>query len=107
MALPSSQAAVEKSLGRNVREGTEMKRFLGILTLCVLVGSLLGCSPSPSENPIPTEMTKSCVGRAITVGDISDNPDEVITGVLPLANYLASRLGDFGYKCGNVIVPDT
>ncbi len=75
--------------------------------LCVLVGSLLGCSPSASETPIPTETTKACVGQAITVGDISDNPDEVITGVLPLANYLASRLGTFGYKCGNVIVPDT
>ena len=84
-----------------------MKRFWGILMLSMVVGSVSGCVLPHTATPVPTEPSKSCVGPAITIGDTSDNPNEVINDVLPLANYLAERLTAFGFKCGNVIVPDT
>ena len=86
-----------------------MKRFWGILTLSMLVVSLFGCNPAPSPAPTvaPALPPIPCVGPAITLGDISDNSNQVITSVSPLANYLAGRLASFGYKCGNVIVPYT
>lgn len=84
-----------------------MKRFFGILILSILLGSLWGCNLPLTETPVPTVADDTCRGPAITVGDISDDPDEVITSMLPFANYLAGRLGAFGYECGRVIVPDT
>ncbi len=80
-----------------------MKKVRGILALSICVGLLLGCV-KPST---PTPQVKSCSGPAITIGDISDNPDEVIDDTLPLANYLARHLASFGIVCGNAIVPDT
>jgi phosphonate transport system substrate-binding protein len=86
-----------------------MKRFWGILTLCTLVVSLSGCSQasSPASTLASTPAPVPCVGPAITLGDISDNPNQVITSVSPLATYLAGRLAAFGFTCGNVRVPDT
>jgi phosphonate transport system substrate-binding protein len=48
-----------------------------------------------------------CVGQAITIGDISENSNQIITSVSPLATYLAGRLTAFGFTCGNLRVPDT
>ncbi len=84
-----------------------MKKVRGILALSILAGALLGCSPPPSEVKAPTKAATPCVGRAITIGDISDNPNEVISDVQPLANYLAEHLASFGIVCGNAAVPDT
>lgn len=53
---------------------------------------------TPTEIPIvePTEI------HAIVLGDISDDPTEVIEGTQPLADYLASQLGDYGITEGQV-----
>ena len=84
-----------------------MKRFFAILTLSIVVISLLGCNLPRAETPVPTEAEEPCLGPALTIGDISDDPDEVISSMLPFANYLAEHLAAFGYACGKVIVPDT
>lgn len=84
-----------------------MKRFLGILTGCIVFVSFLGCASPGTPTGVPAVNYTPCTGPAITIGDISDDPDEVITGNLPLANYIAERLGEFGIECGKVIVHDT
>ena len=82
-----------------------MKRLFGFLILCLVVGSLLGCEPPPSpELPVPTNVPPACTGPAITLGEISENPNEVITSMLPLTDYLAEGLADFGIVCGKVKV---
>lgn len=54
---------------------------------------------------LPTEPPASVVeGRAIMLGDISDDPAEVIDGTQPLADYLAAQLGDYGITEGQVRV---
>ncbi len=90
-----------------------MKKVRGILVLSVCVGLLVGCGLTTGQ-PTPEVKTSTsaaqgtpCSGPAITIGDISDNPDEVIHDALPLANYLAEHLASFGIACGNAIVPDT
>jgi phosphonate transport system substrate-binding protein len=49
--------------------------------------------------PEPTVAT-----RTIVLGDISDDPAEVIEGTQPLADYLASQLSDYGVTEGQVRV---
>jgi phosphonate transport system substrate-binding protein len=84
-----------------------MKRFFGILIQSLVVGSLLGCSLQPTETPVATEPPTPCVGLAITLGDVEDQPTEVISGIQPFANYLAARLAPYGIACGRVRVVDT
>lgn len=84
-----------------------MKKLFGTLMLSIVLVGLLGCNLPLTPTPVPTEAQEPCVGPAITIGDISDDPDEVITSMLPFANYLAGHLAAFGYVCGRVIVPDT
>ena len=43
----------------------------------------------------------------IVLGDISDDPAEVIEGTQPLADYLALQLGDYGITEGQVKIPAT
>jgi phosphonate transport system substrate-binding protein len=89
-----------------------MKRLFGFLMLGLILGSLLGCAPKVTSTPTPvvsptpppTWTPIACVGQAITLGEIADKPNEVITSMQPLADYLAERLADFGYQCGKVKV---
>jgi phosphonate transport system substrate-binding protein len=86
------------------------RKFFSLLALLSLVLVLVACSPAatpavevteaPATEPAPTGEG----GNAIVLGDISDDPSEVIEGTQPLADYLAARLGDYGITTGEVRV---
>ena len=59
-----------------------------------------GGNQSAVQNDVPT--SEPVETRAIVLGDISDDPAEVIEGTQPLADYLASQLGDYGITEGQV-----
>lgn len=54
------------------------------------------------ETPNPTQTAMS--ERPIVLGDISDDPAEVIEGAQPIADYLALQLKDYGITSGKVRV---
>jgi phosphonate transport system substrate-binding protein len=83
-----------------------MRRSIVFLILVLVVGSLAGCGEllSPIKTPVPTLEPTTCIGQAITLGEISESSNEVITSMQPLADYLAEHLADFGYECGKVKV---
>lgn len=69
-----------------------------IFTFTLILTLLTTCTSAP----LPATATPA--GRPIIFGDISDDPVEVIEGTQPLADYLASHLGDFGITAGQVRV---
>jgi phosphonate transport system substrate-binding protein len=83
-----------------------MKKYFGMLIQCILVVILFGCNYMPVPSSLPTQVSRSCIGKALTFGEISDDPNEVITSKQPFANYMAGRLASFGYECGKVKVVD-
>jgi phosphonate transport system substrate-binding protein len=70
--------------------------LLLILTAC-------GTPATPVPTLIPPTATEPA-GRALVLGDISDDPAEVIDGTQPLADYLAAQLKDYGITEGKVRV---
>jgi phosphonate transport system substrate-binding protein len=84
------------------------KRALtNLLILGTLLISMAACgSPALTETaPIEEETAvEAPKGRALVLGDISDDPGEVIEGTQPLADYLAERLGDYEIGEGQVRV---
>jgi phosphonate transport system substrate-binding protein len=73
--------------------------FAFFVVLCFVLASCVGGQsviPTDAPSPEPVET------HAIVLGDISDDPAEVIEGTQPLADYLASRLGDYGITEGQV-----
>lgn len=77
--------------------------FFVSVTFCVV-----GCQPAPpaatpaNRANVPPENT-----QAITVGDISDEPIEIVTKGQPFADYVAAKLGKFGIDRGEMkIAPD-
>ena len=84
-----------------------MKQILLVLK-CALIGTfflLVGCTGKSVSTATPIPMSPQ---RAIVLGDISDDPAEVIEGSQPFANYLASQLSEFGINVGEVkIAQDT
>jgi phosphonate transport system substrate-binding protein len=69
---------------------------------CMLVYSCTPAAPaSPTIEIPPTEIIPP---QAIVLGDISDDPAEVIDGSQPLADYLAANLTDYGITEGQVKV---
>lgn len=80
-----------------------------LLGLCILL-PLIACSGPATEMPAETttapKATDTRPGGVIVLGDISDDPGEVIEGSQPLAEYLAERLDAFGITQGQVIVVD-
>jgi len=72
------------------------------ILLFVIALVLVSCGGS--QIPIPQiEPTSEPVEiRAIVLGDISDDPAEVIEGSQPLADYLANQLGGYGITDGQV-----
>lgn len=71
--------------------------FFLTIALSVVLTSCGGSQPAPEDPSI--ERTEA---RAIVLGDISDDPAEVIEGSQPLADYLASQLTEFGITEGRV-----
>jgi phosphonate transport system substrate-binding protein len=82
-----------------------MNQFFGLVVLCCLAGSLSGCGPAPT--PPAVIAPPPCIGPALTTGEISDDPDDVIKSKTPFVAYIAGNLADFGYQCGNLEVVDT
>jgi len=66
-----------------------------ILTAC---GRDQKNAPQVEASAVPAET------RAIVLGDISDDPAEVIEGAQPLADYLAGQLSEYGITEGQVLV---
>lgn len=76
------------------------------LIACVFILSLVltSCAGGGTSVPEETAEPEPAASRAIVLGDISDDPAEVIEGAQPLADYLASQLGEFGITEGKVRV---
>ncbi len=84
-----------------------------VLFLIVLL--LAACRPPAATPPSPDrvetaeepEDNAAEDGITLVLGDISDDPGEVIEGTQPLADYLAERLADYGITAGSVRVVTT
>lgn len=73
--------------------------FAVIAILSINLASCAGSQPTPQEPAVePAE------AHAIVLGDISDDPAEVIEGGQPLADYLAGQLSEYGITEGRVRV---
>jgi len=84
---------------RNLR-----RLFLGVFVILLAACSGLG----ETVEPVETEAVVEMEGRTLVLGEISDDPAEVIDGVQPLADYLAAHLQEYGISSGQVrVVPST
>lgn len=73
-----------------------------ILMITILSINLASCGRNQTAVEEPTVVPADV--RAIVLGDVSDDPAEVIEGGQPLADYLASQLSDYGITEGRVRV---
>ncbi len=78
-----------------------------ILVISLAMAMTTACAGASSSEPA-TEQAESSYevtpGRTLVIGEISDDPGEVIEGAQPLADYLAAALADYGYTGGQVRV---
>ena len=82
-----------------------MKKMLQqTFSLGLLLSILVACSGTDNVMPVETEAVSVGEGRALVLGDISDDPAEVIDGAQPLADYLAVHLTEYGITSGQVRV---
>lgn len=72
-----------------------------IVALVILLSACVNPTPTPVPTVAPTPQ------RLLVIGDISDDPAEVIEGTQPLADYLAAQLSGFGITGGQVRVVRT
>ena len=80
-------------------------RYLKYLWIAILLLLLIACAkPAQEDPPRASPQVASPAGKAFVLGDISDDPAEVIEGTQPLADYLAARLGELGITEGRVVV---
>ena len=76
-----------------------------LFTILIIMAFVLAACGGGQENVPPVEPSvEPPETRAIVLGDISDDPAEVIEGTQPLADYLASQLSDYGITEGQVRV---
>ena len=87
-----------------------MKAKLLLTSAMILLG-VTACTAQPTPPPIvntevvvPTATSTPPEENPIVLGDISDDPAEVIEGAQPIADYLASQLKDYGITSGQVRV---
>lgn len=86
-----------------------LRNFLSHFLIVSVATILMGCNPEGSTtsttNPTPSEpMTTSTNTEKIVIADISNNPAKKIKSYQPLADYLATRLGEFDIGVGEVQV---
>lgn len=79
-----------------------MRNNLRTFVLVVITFTLAACASTAANQPTQTPAVEETPGRAIVFGDITDDPGEVIEGTQPLADYLASKLGEHGITSGEV-----
>jgi phosphonate transport system substrate-binding protein len=87
-----------------------MKAKILFTSLMILFG-VTACIAQPTPLPVvntevvvPTATSTPPEENPIVLGDISDDPAEVIEGAQPIADYLASQLKDYGITSGQVRV---
>ncbi len=79
------------------------KNIFRLLFWGAVIMTLVACASPAVDTPEATAPSEPAPeGKAIVLGDISDDPGEVIEGTQPLADYLAARLGDLGITEGQV-----
>ncbi len=83
------------------------RRLSGALVVFAVAALAAACGvdatgkETASTSPVPTSAT----GLALTLGDVDpDSPVKKIRRFQPLADYLASHLGDFGITEGRVVI---
>ena len=74
--------------------------FVFLSTLFILAGCTDG--KTDAENLVTATPTTLVGKQTIVLGDISDDPAEVIEGTQPFADYIAEQLSDFGITEGQV-----
>jgi len=75
------------------------------LIFSLVIFILVACSGlGETSSPVEAEADARAAGRAIVLGDISDDPAEVIDGTQPLADYLARHLKEYSIVSGQVRV---
>jgi phosphonate transport system substrate-binding protein len=80
----------------------KMKTFSFVVLILSFALASCGGELVPTVTNVPA--TEPAQTHAIILGDISDDPAEVIEGTQPLADYLAANLGDYGITEGQVRV---
>lgn len=73
--------------------------------ICITVLVTVACTAFPT--PTPTQPETNAADGVLVFGDISDEAAETIKGTQPIADYLASQLGEYGISRAEVkIAPD-
>lgn len=84
------------------------KLFFAIIVIALIF--LAACDNKDDDQKSPTNVPASpenTASGAIVLADIGDDPDKIINGMQPIADYLAARLGDFDIGRGEVrVAPD-
>lgn len=75
-----------------------------LITTFLFAFLLSACGGRATPTAVDLPATQPAETRAIVIGDISDDPAEVIEGTQPLADYLAANLSEFGITEGQVRV---
>lgn len=85
-----------------VRTVVQRTVALSLLLLLAACSTAQPATEAPAATEAPVEAPAE--EKVLVLGDISDDPGEVIEGTQPLADYLATALADYGYTRGEVRV---